>query len=86
MSSGFVSGGTTDQPIERDDEWLQAQKELEANRRLKEEQSRQQGGKSLYEVLQSNKGDYLRPLLLFNNVLWPIVFYARADMSGACAS
>ncbi|KAL8783381.1 MAG: hypothetical protein Q9195_009409 [Heterodermia aff. obscurata] len=55
MSSGFVSGGTTDKPTERDDEWLKAQQEIEANRRRKEEESRQQGGKSLYEVLQNNK-------------------------------
>ena len=58
MSSGFVSGGTTDAPIKRDDEWLEAQKEIEANRRRKEEESRQEGGKTLYEVLQANKGDY----------------------------
>ncbi|MCJ1387519.1 hypothetical protein MMC18_000362 [Xylographa bjoerkii] len=55
MSSGFVSGGTTDEPIERDDEWLKAQQELEAIRRRREEESRQTGGKSLYEVLQQNK-------------------------------
>ncbi|KAL8995673.1 MAG: hypothetical protein Q9169_004643 [Polycauliona sp. 2 TL-2023] len=55
MSSGFVSGGTTDQPIERDDEWLKAQQEIEANRRSKEEEGRQEGGKSLFEVLQNNK-------------------------------
>lgn len=60
MASGFVSGGTTEKPIERDAEWLQAQLDLEASRRLREEQSRQQGGKTLYEVLQSNKGGYLR--------------------------
>ncbi|KAA6407057.1 MAG: hypothetical protein FRX48_09123 [Lasallia pustulata] len=55
MSSGFVSGGTTDQLIERDDEWLKAQQEIEATRRRKEEESRQEGGKTLYEVLQQNK-------------------------------
>ncbi|KAL9002022.1 MAG: hypothetical protein Q9188_005029 [Gyalolechia gomerana] len=55
MSSGFVSGGTTDNPLERDDEWLKAQQEIEANRRRKEEEGRQEGGKSLYEVLQNNK-------------------------------
>ena len=59
MSSGFVSAGTTDNPIERDDEWLKAQQEIEAARRRKEEESRQEGGKTLYEVLQSNKGNYL---------------------------
>jgi hypothetical protein len=58
MSSGFVFGGTTDQPIERDDEWLKAQQEIEANRRRREEESRQEGGKSLYKVLQGNKDDY----------------------------
>lgn len=57
MSSGFVSGGTTEDPIERDDEWLKAQQEIEANRRRKEEEGRQEGGKSLYELLQNNKGD-----------------------------
>ncbi|KAK0660047.1 Protein FAM192A [Lasiodiplodia hormozganensis] len=55
MSSGFVSGGTNDQPIERDAEWLQAQQELEAQRRRKEDEGKQNDGKSLYEVLQANK-------------------------------
>lgn len=58
MSSGFVSSGTTDAPIERDDEWLKAQHEIEANRRREEEESRHEGGKTLYDVLQGNKGDY----------------------------
>lgn len=58
MSSGFVSGGTVDQPIERDAEWLKAQQELEAQRRRKQEESSQNDGKSLYEVLQANKGKY----------------------------
>ncbi len=58
MSSGFVSGGTTDNPIERDGDWLKAQQEIEFNRRKKEEESRQESGKTLYEVLQSNKGEY----------------------------
>lgn len=60
MSSGFVSGGTIDNPIERDDEWLKAQQEIEVNRRRKEEEGRQVDGKSLFEVLQQNKGDYSR--------------------------
>ena len=58
MSSGFVSGGTADEPIERDDEWVKAQQEIEATRRRKEEENRQGGGKTLYETLQANKGDY----------------------------
>ncbi|KAL9130183.1 MAG: hypothetical protein Q9217_001577 [Psora testacea] len=56
MSSGFVSGGTNDNPIQRDDEWLAAQHEVEANRHRKVAESRQEGGKTLYEVLQNNKG------------------------------
>lgn len=61
MSSGFVSGGTTDAPIERDDEWVQAQQEIEATRRRKEEESRQTGGKTLFETLQANKGEHANP-------------------------
>jgi hypothetical protein len=57
MSSGFVSGGTADKPIERDDEWRQAQQEIEDRRREKEDIGKQNEGKSLYEVLQANKGD-----------------------------
>lgn len=57
MSSGFVSAGTNEEPIERDDEWRKAQEELEEERRLKAELGRQEGGKSLYEVLQQNKSE-----------------------------
>jgi len=56
MSSGFVSGGTTDAPIERNDEWLAAQEELEATRQRKAEEFRQSSGRSLYETLEANKG------------------------------
>lgn len=45
-------------PIERDDEWVKAQQEIEATRRRKEEESRQAGGKTLYETLQANKGEH----------------------------
>lgn len=58
MSSGFVSGGTVDEAIQRDDEWVKAQKEIEETRRRKEEEGRQEGGKTLFEVLQQNKGGY----------------------------
>lgn len=57
MSSGFVSGGTTDYPNERDELWIKAQQELEATRRRKEEEGRQENGKTLYDILQANKGD-----------------------------
>ena len=57
MASGFVSGGTTELPTERDDEWLKAQQELEAERRRKASEGKQEGEKSLYEILQQNKGE-----------------------------
>lgn len=57
MSSGFVSAGTNEAPVERDDEWLKAQQELEEERRRKAEIGKQTDGKSLYEVLQQNKSE-----------------------------
>lgn len=57
MSSGFVSAGTNEDPVERDDAWLRAQKELEEERRRKAEAGRQKDGKSLFEVLQQNKSE-----------------------------
>ncbi|TVY57787.1 hypothetical protein LCER1_G000910 [Lachnellula cervina] len=55
MSSGFVSGGTADAPIERSDEWLAAQKEIDANAVRKAEAARQTEGRSLFETLEANK-------------------------------
>jgi hypothetical protein len=55
MSSGFVAAGTDQEPVERDDEWLRVQQELEEERRRKVELGKQEGGKSLYDVLQQNK-------------------------------
>ena len=57
MSSGFVSAGTNEQPIERDAEWLRAQQELEEERRRKAEIGKQDDGKSLFEVLERNKSE-----------------------------
>ena len=57
MSSGFVSGGTTDAPIQRSDEWLKAQLELEAERKAKADAAKAANeGRSLYETLEANKG------------------------------
>jgi len=78
MSSGFVSGGTADQPLERDDEWRKAQQEIEERHRRKEEESRQGGEKSLYEILQNNKGDY-QHLLVQSNLFRGL---SITDMSG----
>ncbi|KAH9865380.1 hypothetical protein J1614_008963 [Plenodomus biglobosus] len=55
MSSGFVSGGTAGEEVERDDEWKHAQREIEEARKAKAELAKQQDGKSLFEVLQANK-------------------------------
>jgi len=60
--SRFVSGGSLDKPTERDEEWLKAEQELENKRREKAEMEQKQGGKSLYEVLEANKGDYSTPV------------------------
>lgn len=68
MSSGFVSGGTNDAPIERDDAWATAQRELEEERRRKEEAKEQNGGKSLFEILEANKGG--SPLPHLPTILW----------------
>ena len=57
MSSGFVSAGTDQEPVQRDDEWHRVQQELEEERRRKAELGRQEDGKSLYEVLQQNKSE-----------------------------
>ena len=62
MADRFVSGGTAEEPPERDEEWLAAQKELDskAQQRRQAESNQgsglQEGGKTLYETLQANKG------------------------------
>ena len=57
MSSGFVSGGTADAPVKRDQEWLQAQADLEAARLAKAQAAVQAAsGRGLFETLQANKG------------------------------
>ena len=56
MSSGFVSEGGAEESAPRDNAWLKVQRDLEAKRAQKIEQGKQEGGKSLYEVLQQNKG------------------------------
>jgi FAM192A/Fyv6, N-terminal domain len=55
MSSGFVAAGQ-DPSAGEGDEWDKARKELEANRKRKEEAAQQADGKSLFEVLEANKG------------------------------
>lgn len=59
--SRFVASGTNDEPTERDEAWLEAQKKIEATRQAKPKIGEQEGGKSLYETLQANKGDFYIP-------------------------
>jgi hypothetical protein len=60
--SRFVAAGSDpgapDKPV--DDAWLQAQKLVESTKQPKKPvEQTQEGGKSLYEVLQANKGKTL---------------------------
>lgn len=55
MSSGFVSAGTNYEPVERDDDWQRVQRELEEERKRKADLGKQDGGKSLFDVLEQNK-------------------------------
>lgn len=59
MSSRFVPAGSTDDTAPDMDDWDQARKDIEETRRRKEEESRQEGGKSLYDILQQNKGKFI---------------------------
>jgi hypothetical protein len=54
--SRFVSAGELEKQPKRDGEWVKAQQEVEESRKRKAEASRLASGKSLYEVLQDNKG------------------------------
>jgi hypothetical protein len=59
--SRFVSAGGSEPAAARDsaneDAWAKAQKQLEAMRaKPKPQPGKQEDGKSLYEVLQANKG------------------------------
>lgn len=57
--SRFVAAGTDGQPTEQDEKWLAAQQAIEATRsKPKIEPGQQEGGKSLYETLQANKGNF----------------------------
>ena len=58
MSSRFVPAGTEVAKEEKSDGWAKARNEVEAQRLGKSKQeSKQEDGKSLYEVLQANKGE-----------------------------
>lgn len=55
MSSRFVPAGSESNPTVPDDAWSKAKEDVDAQRKPKPVE-KQDGGKSLYEVLQQNKG------------------------------
>jgi len=52
--SRFVS--ELDKQTKPNDEWVKAEREIEESRKKKADAGRQEDAKSLYEVLQANKG------------------------------
>ena len=56
MSSGFVSERSGEATDVQNDDWIKAKQAIEATRERRLEVGQQDGGKSLYEVLQQNKG------------------------------
>lgn len=56
--SRFVSAaGDPDEASKHNDAWAEAQRKIDATRQSKPKVGEQEGGKSLYETLQANKGD-----------------------------
>lgn len=62
MADRFVSAGTSEEAPERGSEWLAAQQELDAKALQRKQAEAKHGtgmqddGRTLYEVLQANKG------------------------------
>lgn len=57
MSSRFVPAGSDPVAASSDDGWEKARQKVEERRNVKSvEPGKQEDGKSLYEVLQANKG------------------------------
>ena len=54
--SRFVS--ELDKQTKPNDEWVKAEREIEESRKRKADAGRQEDGKSLYDVLQANKGTF----------------------------
>lgn len=61
MSSKFVAEGAQIQPLSQADEWAKAREKIENARKSKTEDKTgtQEGGKSLYEHLQEQRGKSL---------------------------
>ena len=60
--SRFVSA--TEASTQKDDAWSQAQQDIDESQKRQSEQKGQDEGKSLYDVLQANKGAVLQFILL----------------------
>ena len=56
MSSGFVPAGADGSSTKPDDAWVKAQQLVAQSRGTEAKISKQDDGKSLYDVLQQNKG------------------------------
>jgi hypothetical protein len=55
-ASRFVSSGNADTSLDKEDAWAKAQAAVDAAKAERQQTSRQEGGESLYDVLQRNKG------------------------------
>ncbi|KAI9748648.1 MAG: hypothetical protein M1815_003086 [Lichina confinis] len=55
MTSRFVAAGSTEEGARKPDDWDEARKDVEEARQRKEDEGRQEGEKSLYDILQQNK-------------------------------
>ena len=66
MSSGFVPAGSDATSIKPDDAWVKAQQLVAQSRSAEAKPSKQDDGKSLYDVLQQNKGGWKYFLLCAN--------------------
>jgi hypothetical protein len=55
MSSGFVPALSADDSSQPHDDWATAQQAIEDNARQKQQEGRQTGNSSLYDILQQNK-------------------------------
>ncbi len=56
MSSGFVAAGSDGASTKPDDAWVRAQQLVAQSRSTESKPNKQDDGKSLYDVLQQNKG------------------------------
>lgn len=60
MASRFIPAAGEKGSADQNDDWSRAREAVKASRENKVEEGKQAGGKSLYEVLQENKGGLTR--------------------------